>query len=301
MFVSIAFLSALFLNGIYQDGQEKNPYGILLSGLCRVFMVITPIFTAFALFIILFHSNNAIEKNGINTSNFPYFLIISVLFAYNISYAIIAFLQKKPWLKPIEKTNIVLAVILIVLTTATTNPLFFSILPKYKNNGIANNNVIAQQVSKQFNEAGFSWKAMTKNNIPKKALELGYDQKPIYFCRAKKDDHYEGGIVFNNTCKIIDKNHIKKITDFSVLTGPADKIAWLNWRIPMALNNTQSIVTFDSTTPNIPAICRSIYQNHILVGVSTGNNDYNCTAIFRGQIISVKQFVNFLYIIHKTY
>lgn len=125
LFSSIAFLCVLFLNGIYQDGYVEKPYPIFLLWICRFFIFITPIFTSIALYVFYFHSgNNSISENGFNTDNFPYLLNLSLLFIYNMTYALIAMCRQKQWFKQIERANIVLAIFLITVTLITTYPLF---------------------------------------------------------------------------------------------------------------------------------------------------------------------------------
>lgn len=116
LFSSIAFLSLLFINGVYKDGTEEKPYPIGLFWVCRVFMWITPLFSALALYTAYFYNPH--------TNNVPCLINLSLLFLYTITYAIIAILPQKPWFKGIERANIVLAILLIVVTTISTTPLF---------------------------------------------------------------------------------------------------------------------------------------------------------------------------------
>lgn len=116
LFSSIAFLSVLFLNGVYQDGFTEKPYPAILLWICRIFIWITPLFAGLALYTVYFRE--------FNTDNLPCFLNISLLFVYTITYAMIAMLPQKRWFKGIERANIVLAVLLILMATTTTHPLF---------------------------------------------------------------------------------------------------------------------------------------------------------------------------------
>lgn len=114
-FMTIAFLSALFLNGVYQDGQTNDLYPRFLFWICRIFIWITPIFTALALRALYFHE--------FTTTIFPDYLNASALLIYNITYAIIAMGWQKPLFKPIEKANVVLSILLIATALLSTNPL----------------------------------------------------------------------------------------------------------------------------------------------------------------------------------
>ncbi len=120
-FMAIAFLSALFLNGVYQDGQTNDLYPRFLFWICRVFIWITPLFTALALRSLYFHE--------FSTTIFPDCLNASVLLTYNIVYAIIAMGWQKPLFKPIEKANVVLSILLIATTLLSTNPLVTKRIP----------------------------------------------------------------------------------------------------------------------------------------------------------------------------
>lgn len=120
-FMIIAFLSALFLNGTYQDGQTNNLYPRFLFWICRIFIWMTPIFSALALRTLYLHEFSA--------STFPDFLNASILLTYNIVYAIIAMGWQKPLFQPIEKANVVLSVLLIATTLLSTNPLATKHIP----------------------------------------------------------------------------------------------------------------------------------------------------------------------------
>jgi hypothetical protein len=120
-FITIAFLSALFLNGVYQDGQRNDFYPRFLFWICRIFIWITPIFTALALRSLYFQ--------GFHTNTFPDLLNASMLLTYNVAYAIIAMGWQKPLFKPIEKTNVVLSIVLIATTLLSTNPLITKQVP----------------------------------------------------------------------------------------------------------------------------------------------------------------------------
>lgn len=130
LFSTIGFLSVLFLNGVYQDGLVEKPYPTILLWTCRAFIVLTPIFTLLALYATYFHSYNNISTNGWNSDNFPFIFNVLLLFLYNTLYAIIALFPQKRWFKPIERANLLLAILLIVVTIMTTHPWFIQQFPK---------------------------------------------------------------------------------------------------------------------------------------------------------------------------
>lgn len=121
MFLSIAFLSALFINGIYQDGHSEKPYPPTLFWICQVFLWITPLFSLIALHGIYYDGANPIHQNGFDTNNFPYFIATLLLLTYNSCYAFIAMRRENPWFRSIQKINIVLATILIIVTVTVFN------------------------------------------------------------------------------------------------------------------------------------------------------------------------------------
>lgn len=131
MFSTIGFLSALFLNGIYQDGLTEKPYPTVLLWIGHVFIVITPIFTLLALYTSYFHGYNNLSAHGWNSDNFPFVFNILLLLLYNAIYAIIALFPQKQWFKPIERANILLAIVLIALALITTHPLFTQQFPTF--------------------------------------------------------------------------------------------------------------------------------------------------------------------------
>lgn len=116
LFSSIAFLSVLFLNGIYQGGLAEKPYPAVFNLIGRIFIGITPVFVGLAIY--------TVYSQGLDSHNFACFLNLSLLLVYTIAYAIIAFLPQKSWFKGIETTNIVLAIVLILMTVVTTTPWF---------------------------------------------------------------------------------------------------------------------------------------------------------------------------------
>lgn len=131
LFSTIGFLSALFLNGVYQDGLVGKPYPTVLLWICRIFIWMTPIFTLLAIYANYFNGYNNISTNGWNSDNFPFLFNLLLLLLYNVTYAIIALFPQKQWFKPIERANILLAIVLIAVTTITTHPLFTQQFPTF--------------------------------------------------------------------------------------------------------------------------------------------------------------------------
>lgn len=132
VFLTIAFLSALFLNGIYQDGAAAVPYPRILFWIFRIFLILTPIFTLLALHTLYFYASNNIHDRGLNTANFADLIDASLLLIYNLCYAFIAVSWQQPPLKSIEKTNIVLGVLLIITALISTNPLITKHISHYQ-------------------------------------------------------------------------------------------------------------------------------------------------------------------------
>lgn len=130
LFFAIAFLSVLFLNGVYQDGMNEKEYPRILKLICRIFIIITPIFSLLAIRGIFLGPDNGIQQNGINTNNFYSLVNGVILFAYTLWYAITAVNSKPHWLKSIEKANVILAAALIATTLVVSMPLIYHALPK---------------------------------------------------------------------------------------------------------------------------------------------------------------------------
>lgn len=126
-YATLAFISAFFLNAIYQDGNAENPYPIWLAWICRIFTMLTPILALFAMFGVYVESANSIDLKGWNIQNFHTFTTTALLFIYTFLYSVIAFQRKKTWLQSIEKINIALGFLLIVITLLTLNPLILGI------------------------------------------------------------------------------------------------------------------------------------------------------------------------------
>lgn len=112
IYTTMAFLSVFFLNAVYQDGGVEKPYPIFLLWICRFFILITPIFT----FLVITQTHST----TLTPDNIP----LQLLFFYNVMYALIAIVPQKKWFEPIEQTNIVLAILFIMVTLIITCPLF---------------------------------------------------------------------------------------------------------------------------------------------------------------------------------
>ncbi|MDP1574394.1 MAG: hypothetical protein Q8L78_05635 [Coxiellaceae bacterium] len=292
-FISIAFLCVIFINGIYQDGAAKNPYKKWMATLGQLFLIVTPLFSLLALCAVIFSGNNSIKTNGINTANFPFFLNVILLLIYNFSYAFIALLHEKTWLRSIEKTNVVLAFLLVASTILTTNPWFLKVLPTPKNNPYFNRALTPDEQNKQlmsaFQSAGFRWKKPIGIRLPADAIALGYNKGPVYFCRPTAENN-TGGIVKNNQCEWISQNKIQKTRSFTVLSGSEKKLLWAEWKFLSSYNHRFLIILDNAKKPT--AICRLIYQNRITIGTSDEND---CVFIANGKIMREKQLLQFLY------
>ena len=292
-FITIAFLSAIFINGIYQDGAAKNPYKKWVANLGQLFLIVTPLFSLLALCAVIFNGGNNIKANGFNTANFPFFLNIIILLIYNFSYAFIALLREKTWLRSIEKTNIVLAFLLIGFTLLTTNPWFLKALPTPKNNAYSNHAMTPDEQNKllisSFQKAGFNWKKLAGTQLPTDAISMGYNNGSLYFCRPAGQNN-KGGIVSHHQCEWVNENKIEKTADFTVLSGPAKKLLWVEWKFLSSYNHRFLIILDNTKKPT--AICRLIYQNHIFIGSSEDND---CVFIANGKVRREKQLLQFLY------
>lgn len=119
VFLCFAFLSIIFLNGVYRDGLSPLPYSTFSTIICRVFLWVSPLFSGLALQA-LYRYN--IAPHGLTTENFPFLICTLLLLIYNVCYAVIALCPRKTWLKPIEHINIALGFLLIIITLITANP-----------------------------------------------------------------------------------------------------------------------------------------------------------------------------------
>lgn len=120
--VLMSFLSIIFINGIYQEGRTPKPTSALYIGICRAYLYITPFFP---LLVLLF-----MVGKPLTVSHFQFLISSLMLLAYNIAYAVIAFRSKLFLSSAIEKTNIVLAIVLIAVTVCAFNSPVLSLLPK---------------------------------------------------------------------------------------------------------------------------------------------------------------------------
>src|SRR3990167_471942 len=127
---TIAFLSVIFANAVYEDGKTHRKIPSFIVYQHRIFLILTPLFTLLALYAIIFHANNNIAANGLTRDNFACLLSFSLLLLYNLAYAIIACRFKKPWMLGVEKINVVLACIVVATTVIAFSPLLSYFIPQ---------------------------------------------------------------------------------------------------------------------------------------------------------------------------
>lgn len=123
IFLNIAFLSILFLNGVYQDGTIEKPYPALLQWLVNIFIITTPIYSVLSLYFFIHTHPLQTSQAMITAINY------TILISYNLCYAMIALTFQKPWMKGIAKTNIMLGFLFILIALLTHNTGFHHILP----------------------------------------------------------------------------------------------------------------------------------------------------------------------------
>lgn len=290
-FATLAFLSLFLVNTAYEPNKNSAIDAGIRRRLMTLFLMVTPLFSLLALYAVFFKEGNNILQQGINAANFPYALNLLLLFAYNLAYAWIALLRQPVWMKSLEKANIVLAFVLIGLTLLTTNPAFLRLLPTPKNHYYA---VQRPSFSEEnttlidtFTKAGFVWEKQNHNTLPKKALVLGYNASPLYFCRPTTNSN-TGGVLNNHVCHYVENNTLQKTRDFSVLSGPSTLLTWQPWK---PISDKQFSLIILSNIKNPVSICRLIYNNKIVIGTS---QDIHCRFIADRKIIEENSGIEFL-------
>lgn len=276
----LSFFSVILLNGVYQYGQTKLSYHRFIFIMCKIFIYTMPFFTLLGLHTIYFFDANSIQKNGLNDDNFYFLIAALLLLSYKICYAIIALLREKPWLKSIKKVNVVLAIILIMTTLLTINPWIIKKIPKA--HLVLSHNVKKQVMSLE--KSGLFWIPLNQQSLLLNGIIMGYNPKAIYICRTKIKGEDVGGILQDKTCMIIHQQKILNTSQFTLLTGPTNKIVWGSY-YPQE--------TLISVSDSIPTyFCRSIYHNQIVVGTV---NKGNCRFIVNDEIVE-KQVLEYLHL-----
>lgn len=287
LFLSIAILSLLLFNGVYQEGWTKKPYPKIVQNIVHIFLIISPVFSILSLYFFIKTADFVSSDKVAMICN--YFLII----LYNVSYAIAACLRQKPWMNGIKKINITLAFVLII-TALTTNNIWFNHLfaPLFKNpNPTSTNNKqkryqeIWLSFEKKLPTYGASWQPITQKNPDSSAIILGYNPTPIYLCQSKQ----KVGVIINQDCTLIKQNKIYHTTDYRVLSGQLKNISWSQ----SLYNNKKTTVTFVAgySKTAVNYICRTIYKNRIYVGLSHKNE---CYFIANNAIVTTTQALQFL-------
>lgn len=270
-FLSFSILSIIFINGVYQIGEITSPYPKILLFLTNSFIIVTPIFTLISLYALSTSSTQSIQKTGLNANNFNLALLTVILLLYNLSYAIIACRRQAKWLNAIGNANISLAAALIIIALATNNPLFIQtdINPGLKQSTITHYTVPIQKSYQEkieiMKQASVQWVGYNLKTPPKNALILGFNPNPIYACRTKIKDSYKGGVIINQACQTVEDGSIKSDV-FEILTGESKPLAWRPFN--QSYQNQLSPIVSGWKNQSLLGICRTIYDNHIVVGVS---------------------------------
>ena len=116
LFLSFAFLTVIFTNGVYQEGRiEKPPYPRFFLWVVNAFLLIAPVFSLLTLYALFFNTlakglpftplylQNSILQVGLNSVNFPILINAILLLIYSVCYAFIVLRRQKPWLRSIGK------------------------------------------------------------------------------------------------------------------------------------------------------------------------------------------------------
>jgi len=115
----------VFLNAVFQDGEQGRPYPLLLRGVVEVACIVLPIFALIALYALWLR----IGQYGWSAPRLYAVLIMAVLFGYALGYALSVVRRYvrnrrggQAWLPGVRRVNVVMSLVVIGLVVLTHSP-----------------------------------------------------------------------------------------------------------------------------------------------------------------------------------
>ncbi|MBB72434.1 MAG: hypothetical protein CMF50_08555 [Legionellales bacterium] len=276
----LLYLSLVFINAIYMDGQEHERLGQwyrqLVNGFIIVILMAAVLSTT--LLVLHYHELSAALWISLVVANGLFLLYFTCY-----CWAILA--KTEVWLASISDCNVKIAWALIALMLLINSPLtnrFHDQSKSYQRVKSSQQYKQAQQSAYErqlvrMKELGIDWLSNSDLKQDSPLLVLGYrNNQPLYACRGAVGDSYYPGEYSQGRCRVVTNNRITTLTNFDVLTGPPN-YRWGRYAyqaLPVSL--TPSVTNI--------AVCRGIYNNRIHLGTGIG---IDCWFVDRGEAVKM--------------
>ena len=116
----LVIVSIYLLNAAYQDGSVATPYPVLLGRLLRWTTPLLVVLSAMAAYDLWVR----VTAYGLTTSRVWAVVVTATTFAYSIGYAL-ASRRANPWMAPIGRANVWLALLVIATLSLTLSPVLY--------------------------------------------------------------------------------------------------------------------------------------------------------------------------------
>lgn len=118
LMLSLQILLVIFLNAVFQDGRNVQPYPAWLRGAIRVAIVLLPVYTllcAYALYL-------RVDQHGWTTDRFWAVLLTLTIGLHVFGYAWAAARRSAVWMQGMAPVNVMVAAIVVLLAVAVNSP-----------------------------------------------------------------------------------------------------------------------------------------------------------------------------------
>ena len=118
LMLTLQVFLVIFLNAVFQDGNNTPPYPAWLRAALRAALVLLPVYTllcAYALYL-------RIDQHGWSTDRFWAVLLMLITGLYVFGYALAALRRNTVWMRGMAPVNIAIAALVVVLSILVNSP-----------------------------------------------------------------------------------------------------------------------------------------------------------------------------------
>ena len=118
LLMSVIIALVLFVNAVYQDGDDASPYPIWLRRIVDASLVLLPIYAGLALYALWLR----IDQYGWTADRLWVLLLALLLTGYALGYAMAALHRHGPWLQSLRRVNIASSLAAITIAVLANSP-----------------------------------------------------------------------------------------------------------------------------------------------------------------------------------
>lgn len=118
LLASVMVAMVLFTNAVYQDGGAAPPYPRLLRRLVEAGLVVLPAYAVLALYALWLR----VDQYGWTADRFWAAVVLLLLAGHAFGYAYAAVRQRDGWLAPLQRVNVVVAVVAVAVALLANSP-----------------------------------------------------------------------------------------------------------------------------------------------------------------------------------